>query len=97
MANTGGACWHCGAELSHLDYGRADRCLKCGKDTRACRNCIFYDKDVNNQCHETQADRVIEKERSNFCDYFKPKATGGSGAPTRDSLKFAADALFGKK
>jgi hypothetical protein len=92
----GGNCWNCGATLTVLDYGRADTCLKCGKDTKVCKNCVFFDPNYNNQCIENQADRVVEKERSNFCDYFKPKAGGGSGTSSRDSLKAAADALFKK-
>ncbi len=92
-----GNCWKCGADLGSLDYGRADTCGKCGKDSRVCKNCFFFDAAAHNQCHENQADRVVEKERSNFCDYFKPKKGGGSGAPTKDALKAAADALFKKK
>jgi hypothetical protein len=92
-----GNCWHCGNTLGALDYGRQDICGKCGRDTRVCRNCGFYDRTAHNECHETQADRQVEKERSNFCDYFKPKSGGGNGAPSRDALKAAADALFKKK
>lgn len=92
-----GNCWHCGADLTVLDYGRADTCKKCGKDNRACRNCGFYEKGIQNDCREPQAERVVEKERSNFCDYFTPKKGGGIGAPTKDALKAAADALFKKK
>jgi hypothetical protein len=60
---------------------------------------VFHDPSCDNQCREPQADRVLEKERANFCDYFKPKTGGGSGAPSREDLKAAADALFnfGKK
>jgi rRNA maturation protein Nop10 len=68
----GGNCWNCGSALTVLDYGRADTCRKCGRDTKVCKGCQFYDKDAHNQCHETQAERVVDKERSNFCDYFKP-------------------------
>jgi len=53
---------------------------------------------ANNQCRESSADRVVDKERSNFCDWFKPgNGGGGPQAPSRDSLKAAADALFKKK
>jgi hypothetical protein len=97
MSYEPGNCWHCGADLTVLDYGRADTCGKCGKHTRVCRNCKFYDKDAHNECHENQAERVVDKERSNFCDYFKPKKGGGTGAPTKEMLKAAADALFKKK
>ncbi|HTL10899.1 MAG TPA: hypothetical protein VL588_00330 [Bdellovibrionota bacterium] len=93
----GGNCWHCGVELGPLDYGRQDICKKCGRDTRVCKGCIFYDRGSNNDCREPQADRVVDKEKSNFCDYFKPSTGGGTGAPTRDALKSAAEALFKKK
>src|SRR4051812_119504 len=94
----GGTCWNCASELTGLDYGRADTCKKCGKDTKVCRNCGFYDKDYNNQCRENQADRVVEKERSNFCDYFKPKSGGAAaGTLTLDKMKAAAEELFRKK
>jgi len=81
-----------------LDYGRADICKKCGRDTKTCKGCVFYDPSANNQCREPQAERVIEKERSNFCDYFRPAGGPGQNPSTsRDSLKSAADALFRKK
>jgi hypothetical protein len=91
-----GKCWGCGTDLTALDYGRADRCKTCGKDTKVCRNCTFYDRSYNNECREPQAERVVDKERSCFCEYFNPSTTGGSG-PTRDALKSAAEALFRKK
>jgi hypothetical protein len=89
-------CWYCSQILTPFDYARQDTCRKCGRDTRVCKNCIFFDTSCNNLCREPNADRVVEKERSNFCDYFKPKSgSGGSGA-TKDALKAAADALFKK-
>jgi hypothetical protein len=91
-----GNCWHCGAELGASDYGRQDSCPKCGRDTRVCRNCGFHDRAVNNECRETQAERVVDKEKANFCDHFRPKAGAGSGAASRDALKAAAEALFRK-
>jgi len=93
---TTGNCWNCGTDLGPLDYGRADTCKKCGRDTKVCRNCVFYEPSANNGCRENQAERVVDKDRSNFCDYFKPKSGGGGGA-SRDAMKEAADALFKKK
>jgi hypothetical protein len=52
---------------------------------------------MNNECRESQADRVVEKEKANFCDYFKPSGSSSGNAASRDSLKSAADALFKKK
>lgn len=92
-----GNCWHCGAELGSLDYGRQEICRKCGRDTRVCKNCIFHDRTAHNECREPQAERVLEKERSNFCDYFKSKSGASNCAASREALKAAADALFKKK
>ncbi|MGZ3687711.1 MAG: hypothetical protein ACXVBW_05395 [Bdellovibrionota bacterium] len=92
-----GTCWKCGAKLTPLDYGRQDTCRQCGWDTKVCKNCEFYDPAYNNECRENQADRVVEKERSNFCDYFIPKSGAGAGGPSKDAIKSAAEALFRKK
>lgn len=94
----GGTCWNCGAQLTTLDYGRSDTCRGCGRDTKVCRNCEHYEPGHHNECREPQAERVVEKERSNFCDYFRPRAAGQpGGAPSRDALKAAAESLFRKK
>jgi len=93
----GGNCWNCGHSLTILDYGRADICLKCGRDTKVCKGCEFYDPAVNKQCRETQADLVVDKERSNFCDYFRPKGGIGSNVKSREDMRSAADSLFKKK
>ncbi len=92
-----GKCWHCAADLTPFDYGRADTCRSCGRDTKVCRNCTHYEAGIHNDCREPQAERVVEKERSNFCDYFSPSDKSGGGAKSRDDLKSAAEALFGKK
>jgi hypothetical protein len=46
------------------------------------------------------ADRVVDKEKFNFCDYFKPSegtsASSGELSPREKALK-AAEALFKKK
>lgn len=75
--------------------GRKDECLKCHEDLHSCKHCHFYDKNSYNECQEPSADVVKEKERSNFCDYFKPRA-GGNAVDEKAKLKAAADALFKK-
>lgn len=93
-----GNCWSCGKDLNALEYGRGDVCPGCRRDTRVCKNCIHHDRSYNNECKETQADRVVEKEKSNFCDYFLPKNSAGcQSTKTPDDLRSAADALFKKK
>ncbi len=61
-------------------------------------NCMHYDTKAYNECRETSADRVQEKDRSNFCDHFAGKAPGGKTvADAAADLRAAAEALFKKK
>lgn len=90
-----GACWHCGAAVDAADYGRGDTCRACGRDTRVCRNCGFYDPALYNECHETQAERVVDKERANFCDFFRARhGRGGGRSASRPDPAEAARNLF---
>ena len=61
-----------------------------------CRNCAFYDASAYNECRESNAERVSDRDRANRCDYFQPgegsARDGQAGAPTRSAL----DALFRK-
>ena len=71
-------CFSCGAQLDVSGKpGRADTCSVCDADVHCCSNCEFYDHGSYNDCRETQAERVLEKDRSNFCDYFDFKETSG--------------------
>jgi len=72
-------CHACQTEVSvaaDQRIGRSEACLKCGRDLRCCLNCFFYDIKSANLCSEPQADRVGEKDRGNFCDYFRPEIGG---------------------
>jgi len=53
-----------------LPVGRQEVCLFCRTDLHCCLNCNYYAPGSYNDCREPQAERVIEKSRSNFCDYF---------------------------
>ena len=64
-------CHHCHGEiLIDGEPGRRETCPHCGADLHCCFNCRFYDPDSYNQCREPQAERVLDKERGNFCDFF---------------------------
>lgn len=93
-------CHSCGTELRlESDYGRQDTCDKCGRPTRCCMNCVHYDPKRYNECSEPVADRMVDKEKGNFCDYFKPgnSASAGAAQSAADAAKKAAEALFKKK
>jgi len=92
-------CWKCGTPLLSipLPIGRRDECPSCGADLHVCRMCAFHDPAASKECREPMADEVEEKERGNFCDYFR--ATGGAG-PSQESAEANAaraklGALFG--
>jgi predicted RNA-binding Zn-ribbon protein involved in translation (DUF1610 family) len=90
-----GSCWSCGGGLSSHDYGRETNCLQCGKPTRVCRNCRWYDTSRPNSCQEPVAEEVQDKERANFCDFFEPTDCGESGGSTTQAdLQKAAEELF---
>jgi hypothetical protein len=57
--------------------------------------CKFYDSKVYNECYESNADRIVDKEKANFCDYFVLSG-GSSNGPSKDDLINSADALFKK-
>jgi hypothetical protein len=49
-----------------------------------------------NDCREPQAERVIEKGRSNFCDFlvFRDAETNGKGKDSGESAKTKMESLF---
>ncbi|MET0104692.1 MAG: hypothetical protein ABW072_06030 [Sedimenticola sp.] len=91
--NIQGKCWSCGTELGASDYGRETNCLTCGKPTRVCRNCRWYAPGQTNECREPVADRVMEKDKPNYCSFFEPtgEPVGGASSDQDDLLKAAED------
>ncbi|MHB1845894.1 MAG: hypothetical protein ACYCWW_13795 [Deltaproteobacteria bacterium] len=77
--------------------GRRDQCGDCGSDLHSCAQCRFYDPSASNQCREPQAERVQDKERSNYCEYFQLDGTpGGSRDAVADEAKRRLEQLFKK-
>lgn len=103
MGNTKLAvCWYC-KEVLPGELGRSTVCIGCDRDARVCLNCRYYDTHSYNECHESQAERVVDKERANFCDYFSSNgksagssARGGGKKPSqsKSEARKAAEALF---
>lgn len=92
-------CWKCGAPLTEipLPFGRTAECPRCRVELHVCRMCEFFDPTVAQSCREPVADVVKEKERANFCDYFRPAPDAYQ--PSNDAEASAAraqlEALFG--
>jgi hypothetical protein len=60
-----------------------------------CRMCKFFDPKVYNECHETNAERIVDKEKANFCDYFV-LTDGKNPGTNKEELIDAAASLFKK-
>lgn len=92
-------CYRCGEGLAALSLplSRHDQCPACSADLHVCKMCVHFDAQVPRQCREDGAEDVTEKERPNFCDWFKPSAAAfdpsrkEAAAAARDELA----ALFG--
>ncbi|MBF0379421.1 MAG: hypothetical protein HQL69_00260 [Magnetococcales bacterium] len=94
-------CWRCQTPLPS-EIGRSTVCSGCQQDVRVCHNCRFYDAHSYNECQESQAERVLDKENATFCDYFSTTSKQGSHSSNKqpsnnisksEALK-AAEALF---
>ena len=86
-------CHNCNHSWQADSIGRRDDCPQCGWDAHVCRNCKFFDEKSYNDCREPQADRVLDKIKSNYCEYFAAGAPGGA-AQGKDDPMAALNKLF---
>jgi hypothetical protein len=90
-------CHACLKELEiKIPVGRQETCPFCQSDLHCCLNCAFYVMGSYNSCREPQAERVIEKNRSNFCGYFvfRDSVQDNKEKEIRDGVKAKLEALF---
>jgi len=82
-----------------MEVFRSSVCPKCGKDLRVCLNCVFYGPGAHWGCRENIPEAVRDKDRANFCDYFRFRKDGPSDQERKGSKKESArdafDQLFG--
>ena len=89
-------CWKCGKKtVINGTVSRSDECPNCGADIRCCRNCKFYAPGAHFDCHETSEELVVDKEKANFCDYFKLNATIPVATDKVENAKDVFNSLFG--
>lgn len=91
-------CFNCSQKLDFKPSdrpARRDTCPSCDADLHTCLNCRHYDESAYNQCRESQAERVLDKDRSNFCDYFAwGSSQGGQRSNDRAEQLKKLDDLF---
>ena len=93
-------CFFCRKEFQiGENVGRQDTCPHCNRDLRCCKQCKSYDPHAYNDCREVSAERIVEKERANFCDFFMLRGAGeeGGGLSRDKKAKRALENLFKKK
>lgn len=94
-------CWKCGADLESVPrpFSRFAECPACKTELHVCRMCTHYDLRYVGQCSHDFADKVLEKEKSNFCGHFKPSpwAFEGSGDPGKENAQQELQSLFGER
>mgnify|MGYP000890538144 CR=1 FL=1 len=92
-------CSYCGAPLPETKIGFRDLCETCGRELHVCKHCRFYKPGVYRDCSETVPEAVKDKDRMNFCEYFKADPSTVKGSHALDSSKAARksfDDLFGR-
>jgi hypothetical protein len=80
-------CHKCGAVIDVDKASRRDECEVCHSDLHVCLNCTFYDASRANQCFEPQAEKVKEKDGSNYCDFFRFKEHNQTKSGKEDAQK----------
>ena len=91
-------CAFCNREIEFEGrVSRNDTCPKCGRDLHCCLQCKFYDSGAYNECKEVMAERTVDKERANICEYFILRGSHESGGDKKGAAKKALEELFRKK
>ena len=78
-------CYSCGHELDErLEVFRSTACPGCDRDLKVCKNCQFYSPGSRWDCHESIDESVRDKERGNFCGFFRFRSTAAGGGAKAD-------------
>ena len=68
-------CYKCKKKLDLLNnkIGFKEYCPHCLTDIHVCKNCKFYIPGKPNDCYIPDIDKVLDKEKNNFCEEFSIK------------------------
>ncbi len=69
-------CAYCHVEIIETKIYIRDECPACGRDLHICLNCDFYDQNAYSQCRESIKEPVQDKEKANYCDFFRAAKAG---------------------
>jgi hypothetical protein len=71
-------CSFCQKDITETKIHIRDECPACGRDLHICLNCEFYDRNAYRQCRESIREPVQDKEKANYCDFFRPAKSGSA-------------------
>ncbi len=66
-------CWKCGNNIEVEFVSRSSECSFCHASLHSCKNCMYFSPGSHYDCHESVDELVADKEKANFCDYFKAR------------------------
>ena len=66
-------CWHCGVSVREepLPLSTYAECRQCRAQLHCCRQCQHFNPRLRADCDEPRAESHSEREKANFCDWFK--------------------------
>lgn len=89
-------CWKCGTKIPfETAIYRDSVCSSCGADIKVCKNCQFYQEGAHYDCHETIDEPVLDKEKANFCEFFKYAENAVTKKKSSEDAKNQFKNLFG--
>ena len=77
-------CAFCHKEITETKVHIRDECPACGRDLHICLNCEFHDANAYRQCRESIRELVPDKEKANYCDFFRA-SKGGAAQSSAES------------
>ena len=94
-------CWKCGADLKTVPrpFSRFAECPGCKTELHVCRMCRHHDLRYVGECSHDFADKVLVKDKANFCSHFRPspRAFEGAGHPEKQKAQQQLQSLFGQQ
>ena len=91
-------CWRCGTALKpdQLPIARLEQCHHCHADLHVCRLCRSWNPRYTSKCSHDHAEPPLDRERANFCQYFRPAAGvfRNAGVAPGETARTDLEALF---
>jgi hypothetical protein len=90
-------CQSCQSEIpltAGESVGFRDVCDRCRADLHSCLNCTHHDLAAYNECRESNAERVLDPDRANRCEYFRPSGGSNPDSDDRDQAITELKKLF---